>query len=156
MKKLILTFVLLISFQALADGDGAKTLLNFRDWKAEKIQSIQAKITTLKFQVEAAKKPENKAKSSILIAFYERSLNQEKWNLEVATDLNITDYLVLYVVRYPSQEKFKGAAALLTPAEVAQLMEAYSITVGALNGPSSTVGNSSTSLLGRSRTAGRQ
>lgn len=157
MKQLFITILLFFSVQAFAEGESVRPLLNFRDWKAEKIQSVQGKITSLKTQIETVRKIESKSRAAILMGYYTRSLNQEKWNLEVATDLNITDYVVLYVVHHPSQEKFKGAAALLTPAEVAQLIEAYSHNIGAAAGPAATVSSSSSSsLLGPSRTAERQ
>jgi hypothetical protein len=121
----------------------AQTVVSFKDWKSEKIQQIQGRISAEKLQLEALKlkkapetivagKPAAKGDSGIshLIQRYEQQLTQEEWNLEVAQDLSITEYVMLYVGAQPSKQRLIQAASKLSAEEVAELMEAYSVSLG--------------------------
>lgn len=104
-----------------------KEIQNFQDWKKEKIQSVVNQSNTLRLQILEAQA----SKNSKLQQSLERQLQQIKWNLEVARELSIVDYLTLYLTLIPREDKFQLAARTLSPSEVAELMEAYStLSVG--------------------------
>lgn len=105
---------------------------NFRDWKAEKILIITNKMSSIKSKMDTEK---NKKKLLTInqlslseqknIDFLERQLSQEQWNLEIAQELSVTDYLALYIAQNPGKNKFQEAAANLGSSDVAELIESY-------------------------------
>jgi hypothetical protein len=130
----------------------------YKDWKAEKIQNIQVKINQTGAQVEALKvRIAQDQKSAVVspygnhLQYYQKQLDQAQWNLEVARDLSVTDYIVLYLATQPSKGRFQEAAAQLKPSEVAELMEAYSQSIGAASAPS--IASSVTPIVSFSRTS---
>lgn len=55
----------------------------------------------------------------------ESRLQQAQLNLEVATELTINDYFVLYLSQFDSETAMREAAKKLSPDEVAELMIAF-------------------------------
>jgi hypothetical protein len=98
-------------------------LKSFREWKSEKIQASLAQVdqTTRKLQDLKTRPQVSKA----AVENTEQQLAQEEWNLEIAQDLSVTDYLVLYLAQQGVSGKFNEAASKLTPDETAQVLEAY-------------------------------
>lgn len=131
----------------------------FKDWKSEKIQQIQSRVQAYRTQVDAlkAKKaqevsaahkhPEIRAKLTPgldqSIQYYEKQVDEEQWNLEVAQDLSITDYVALYLALQPVKNRFQLAASQMAPADIAELLEAYSANLG-VQAPVETLANINT------------
>ena len=124
-KKCIQIFVMLVFFmQAFArvvNAAQAPCIQSFKEWKAEKINEIMNQAVTMKnmvLKIKATGPVKN-------LPPLERQLSQLNWNLEVAQDLSVTDYFILYLSQQPQADRFKLAAQKLTATEVADLMAAY-------------------------------
>lgn len=141
-------FAMALPAQANAGG-----VRGFKDWKQEKIHEVATRVATLKNRLEALK--QNRS-SERMIKEYERAISQEKWNLEVAKELSVTDYMVLYLAAQPAKNRFQAAAAQLSPSETAEIMEAYSRALGisgASAGAEGLAESASTSPIARSAQA---
>lgn len=116
---------------------------SYREWKAEKIHTAQARISNLKVRMELTKQsrqvaqgdPNNTNSTTVeggyltntTLATLEKQLQQEQYALEFSQDLSVTDYFVGYLTKLPNQQKaVQEVAARLSPDEVAELMIAYS------------------------------
>lgn len=120
---------------------------SYREWKVERVQLAQVKVTAIKAQIDAKKSSRtaaigvdpNIANSSTLeagigqdlsIEKLERQLRMEQYDLEVAKDLSVTDYFVGYLTKVQDKKAaFNEVAGKLTPEEVAELMTAYANSV---------------------------
>lgn len=134
-----LLILLMISSVSFA-GELNPTVKAFKDWKAEKVQQVQIKMSQTKATLDSIKlrRAEDpvlaKAKGyDSLIQRYEKDLTQERWNLDVAGDLSVTDYMVLYLAHQTSKTRFQEAASQLSASDVAELMEAYSESLDSSN-----------------------
>lgn len=131
---------------ALAMPAGAE-VKSYREWKMERVQAVQGKITSLKTQIEFKKNPRQIATGvdpnlannlkleagtspDISVEKLERQLRMEQYDLEVAKDLSVTDYFVGYLTKVQDKKSaFNEVAGKLTPDEVAELMAAYANSV---------------------------
>lgn len=98
-------------------------LKSFRDWKADKVQAAQNQVEkTTKYMIALKVRGtlNEKQRESL-----EQQIAQEQWNVEVAQDLSVMDYLVLYLAQQGGPGKFNEAATKLTADETAQVLEAY-------------------------------
>lgn len=121
---MVFKFLILLVFScnyAFSQGASVKT---FKDWKSEKIQLVSSKINAIKSRLESERLKKQKNEPAAL-SYYEKMLSQEQWNIDIAKELTVTDYIALYLNQIQSKSKFQDAAASLTAAEVAELMEAY-------------------------------
>lgn len=100
----------------------ASDLRSFREWKAEKVKAATEKVDHVQAQIQTHK--------GAGLRDLEQQLSQEQWNLEVAQDLSITDYLVLYLASKGSAAQLTEAARKLSPEETAQILEAYLRSLG--------------------------
>lgn len=99
------------------------SIKSFHDWKNEKIQAVSIQI--LQTQLEAKKlKADPNSKPSQLLANKKQS-DQLNWNMQVAQELSVTDYCVLYLSQQTQAKRFEIAASKLSTEEVAELMRAY-------------------------------
>lgn len=120
MKSLFqIGFILMISFTLKAAE--APPILSFKEWKAEKIntavqQTVNMRNLILKTKASGLSKN---------LPPLEKQLTQLNWNLDVAQDLSITDYFVLYLSQQAQKDRFKIAASKLSTAEIADLMQEY-------------------------------
>ena len=122
--------LLLIFITSYALGQGS-TIKNFSEWKSEKVNSINSKITAIKSKIDTeSQKKKTAHQDNSNVDYYRRLLEQEQWNLEIANDLSVTDYLVLYVATQPSKNKFKEAATSLKSSEIADIIESYVTNMG--------------------------
>lgn len=94
---------------------------SYREWKNEKVQTSTTQSQSTRNQIIRARSEGNLS----LVELLERQQNQQQWNLEIAKDLSVADYFVLYLSQQPQQDRFRQVAQKLTPAEVVELMEAY-------------------------------
>ena len=138
-SQLFLFLFMSLSISSFA-GELNPNVKAYKEWKAEKIQQVQSKLSQIKVTLEGIKirRAEApvlaKAKGyDSLIQRYEKDLAQEKWNLDVASDLSVTDYVVLYLSHQSSKTKFQEAASQLSVSDIAEMMEAYSESLDASN-----------------------
>jgi hypothetical protein len=119
--------ILALSIQVFAAGtSSASSIKGFYEWKNEKIQAAGNQISLTRVQIQKAQADLNKK----TVEGLEKQLDQLKWNMEVAQDLSVTDYFVLYLSQQTQSDRFTQAAARLTTKEVAELMQAYANTLG--------------------------
>ncbi|MEZ0392777.1 MAG: hypothetical protein ACAH59_11210 [Pseudobdellovibrionaceae bacterium] len=127
MKAIFLILCLCLSIQSSATGVGiANAVKGFQEWRTDKIQAAVNQMLVVKSQILRAHGEPNKKNLENL----EKQLDQIKWNLEVAKDLSVTDYFVLYLSQHSNPDRFQQAALKMSAKEVAQLMEAYANTLG--------------------------
>ncbi len=123
MRTWLMSLMVLCSVWAGAAGQ--VEIKGFHEWKNEKVQIALGQMAILKSQIQKAT-TENNRKS---IEGLQKQKDQLKWNLDVAQDLSVTDYFVLYLSQQNQSERFKLAAEKMTTKEVAELMEAYASTL---------------------------
>lgn len=103
----------------------AERTLTFKAWKADKITVCNARLKTLRTKFGQAKSGRDRNWTRDL----EQDLTQEKWRLEVAKDLSVKDYMILYVMpQLPEKganRRLKEIASVLSREEVAQVLETY-------------------------------
>jgi hypothetical protein len=99
---------------------------SFREWKAEKIERVGERVLVIKEQIKSLKSQGKEDQSKNLT----KDLTQEDWNLDVAKDLTVADYFVLYLSQHPSERRFQEAASKMSVTEVADLLEAYAKAIG--------------------------
>jgi hypothetical protein len=114
-------FLILTSTSFAMNASFAQTK-SFADWKTEKIQV--AKTQLIKANAELAALLRVDVHSNLRPGL-EAQIIQEQWNVEVAQDLSITDYLVLYLSTQRGSSKYKEAAAKLSADDTAKILEAY-------------------------------
>lgn len=106
-------------------GQGAETepneapeILNFQQWKQEKIKEASLRLDELK---------KDQATTSVTASDESNQSRQyqAQWALETAQELEVTDYLLLYLSQFVGTKKFEDAAARLNRNEIAVVMEKY-------------------------------
>lgn len=128
-------------------GAGVGGVKSYREWKMERVQTVQGKITSIKMQIESKRNPRQIATGvdpnlainsnleagtspDIPVEKLERQLRLELYDLEVAKDLSVTDYFVGYLTKVQDKKSaFSEVAGKLSPEEVAELMTAYANSV---------------------------
>jgi len=106
---------------ALPLQGGATAVLGFREWKAEKIQGAFQSVMALRVKAQKAHSDGQRALYDQLL----KDMSQLNWNLEVARDLSVNDYFVLYLSQVSHKDRYQLAASKLQPTEMAELMRAY-------------------------------
>lgn len=119
-KQLILSGLFVVMSFAGASADAA--VKSFKDWKQEKISSAR---TTKDRAIEKVKQAKQAGLNAKSIEGLEGEVQHETWNFEIASDLSVTDYLVLYLAQNVEPQKFVEAAGQLTAAETAEVLQAY-------------------------------
>lgn len=117
----------------------APAIKSFKEWKSEKINLALQQTLAMRNTILKSKALGTTKNTSAL----EKQLSQLNWNLEVAQDLSVTDYFVLYLSLQPQKDRFKMAASKLTTLEVADLMQAYAQSLS--NAPSASIEGTSSS-----------
>lgn len=126
-KLILLSVVALFGLRAYSDSARVE-LLSFKDWKQQKIQAAKTQVfSNVSMNTEAQGLSIGKI----------NKINQLRWNLEVAEDLSVSDYLLLYLSQQKNLNRYKEAATKLSIDEVASLLEAYAHAVEG-NKPSGT------------------
>ncbi len=118
-----------VGFAKEASGATLNGIKSFQFWKNERVSQAKAQIDVLNGRIlkkRATALPSLvKTKDRQLEALYEQ-LKIEQENLEFASNLSISDYLVSYLIQQKNMKSaFQAAAAQLSDEEVAQLIEAY-------------------------------
>ncbi|GEM_PF-1491422 len=120
---------------------------SYREWKMERVHYAQYRVTQVMTQLETRKMSRLTASGSdpnlaqgaaleavpahdISIEKLERQLREEKYSLEVAKELSVTDYFVGYLTKVQNKKSaFQEVAGKLSAEEVAELMNAYANSV---------------------------
>lgn len=131
------------ALQARAEINMGIGVMGFQAWKASRID--EAKVQIERLQAEAGadkatgdrgpgeKNPLVKGADGKPIAKdrfqknqrADQRLQQAQLNLEIAQELNVNDYFVLYLSRFKERSAFQEAARKLSVEEAADLMIAY-------------------------------
>jgi hypothetical protein len=123
MSKLL---ILIMMFFSVATSFASTSIKGYREWKVDKVQVALGQTASTRTLLQKAKAEGQKTNVDSL----ERQLTQLQWNLDVAKDLSVTDYFVLYLSQLSQSDRFQQAAQKLSSSEVAELMEAYANTLG--------------------------
>lgn len=91
-------------------------ILSFQQWKQEKVKEAGLRLEEAKRLGDSPAQAGNHEDS---LAF------QAQWALETAQELEVTDYLVLYLSQFLGSKKLEEAAAQLSRTEVATVLERY-------------------------------
>ncbi len=139
----LLAFWGLTAFTMRAGAD----VKSFREWKNERVQVAQAKVLSLKAQIDQKKVArvtaagvdpnlvhqgglQAVASKDMSVEKLERDLREEIYDLEMARDLSVTDYFVGYLTKVQDKKAaFSEVAGKLSPEEVAELMTVYANSV---------------------------
>lgn len=108
-----------------------QSLKTFNEWKLDKVNTAIQQTSQTRVQALKAK-----ARGDIKnLEALNKQISQLNWNLEVAKDLTLTDYFVLYLAQQPGKDLFKQIAPKMTTQEVADLMQAYAKTLSTSPSP---------------------
>lgn len=148
MKPLIFNFIFLVSvvFAMKSEAAVAKaekiekadlSVMGFQTWKASRIDDARSAVDRLSDQdresatptPKAARRGKQEIGSRLQIASKngrpDQRLQQAQINLEMAQELTVNDYFVLYLSQFKQKEAFVEAAKKLSPEEAADLMMSY-------------------------------
>ena len=107
-----LLFVIFVFF-GLSSHASDTSVVSFKQWKEEKVKLAEQELA------------EQRALSGLQNMKELQQLNKRRWTLEVAQDLSVSDYIILYLAQNPSPNKYKDAAQKLEVEQIAELLEAY-------------------------------
>jgi hypothetical protein len=119
-----LTSFMSLGVYAQAPVASAETaVLSFNEWKAQKIQNVQAQYKSLE-ETYLAKKKINPQDSSLKGLYAE--LKHTKESSSELNDLSVTDYFIGYLSQFKNKKSvFQTAISKLAPDEISELMSAY-------------------------------
>jgi hypothetical protein len=112
-------------------ADKATEVMGFQTWKTGRVDEAKSLLERLQQEHATAgnnKRPEagkNGQNSSAKSARSDAKLLQAQLSLEVARELTVNDYFVLYLSQFKTREAFLDAAKKLNPEESADLMISY-------------------------------
>jgi hypothetical protein len=122
---LFLTGVLAIVAVGFARSEAradVTNVLSYQAWKAQRLEEAKTNLEKVqKPTLEAIKKATPGAKASRS----DQRLQQAQLNLDIAQELTVNDYFVLYLTQFKQREAFVEVAKKLTPEETADLMMSY-------------------------------
>jgi hypothetical protein len=118
---------------SIATGDAG--VLSFQAWKTSRIDEARANLERIQAETQnpgtndktvANKKPlEASASRQSKNVRNDQRLQQAQLNQEIAQELGVSDYFVLYLSQMKNRESLIEAAKKLTPEETADLMISY-------------------------------
>jgi hypothetical protein len=108
---------------AHAEGS-APAILSFEEWKLKQIESAQVtyNVAHVDHSLRSRAGSGRVDKKSLEL---QSRVDQAKLNLEMAKDLALHDYFVLYAAQLKTKEDFKALVDRLSPEEAAVLLKAY-------------------------------
>lgn len=115
---------------------------SYKEWKNEKVQIAIKKVTITKAQIEYRKLNKQFLQRDEPIKLkdpeserLDTQLKNDLYSLEVAQELNVTDYFAIYLTKQDNKtDAYKEAAEKMTPDEVGQLIKAYADSMFSSNG----------------------
>lgn len=105
-------------YSAPTSGNSSSEILSFQQWK-------QNKLAEATIRLEEAQKAAGGTEAAREDQPTHSALIQAQWALETAQELEITDYLVLYLSQFLGSKRLEEAAGQLTQSEVATILERY-------------------------------
>lgn len=97
-------------------------VLSFKDWKASRVEESQKVIDKMSAESVGSAKAANANNAGKTRA---AKLQQALQNAEIAQNLTVNDYFVLYLSQFQTKDAFTEAAKRLSPEDVAELMMAF-------------------------------
>lgn len=147
MRVVVLLTFIAWSMTALF-AQAAPDVKSYKEWKTERVHGTQARIHSIKNQIDnrkavraaiASQDPnlrqgrgtlEAASTADYTVEKLERQLKAEQYNLELAQDLSVTDYFAGYLTKVQNKKAaFAEVAGKLSAEEVAELMNAYANSV---------------------------
>lgn len=137
MKYLILSLTLLMAIGAQAASKSDLNVLGFQAWKTSRIEDAKNAVDRLSDQEKeaatptpkSARKNKHEVGNRLQVASKngrnDQRLQQAQINLEMAQELTVNDYFVLYLSQFKQKEAFIEAAKKLSAEESADLMMSY-------------------------------
>lgn len=110
--------ILLSPVISLATSGPKAELLSFKDWKRLEQQKATEQLVALKTK---------NIKENQEVNIQEQK--QKQWNYEVAMDLSLKDYFVLYLSQQPQPLKMSEVASQLSSDEIAEVLQLYMSTL---------------------------
>lgn len=98
-------------------------VIGFQAWKDARVE--EARTALERIEKAAPPAPAKKNARAPKLKVDVKQLQQAQLNLEVAQELTVNDYFVLYLSQFKTRESFIEAAKKLTPEDAAELMMAY-------------------------------
>lgn len=126
-SRLIITAVLLAAGIAIA-AEPESNVLSFLAWKSTRVEEARLNLERAQLELGGAKglTPTAGQKAGAPKSGRpDQKVQQAQLNLEIAQELSITDYFVIYLGAMKDRESLVEVAKKLTPEEVADLLTAY-------------------------------
>ncbi len=128
----ILLFLALLVMTGVK-GRAEVSVESYQTWKNARIEEAQSQVERLQGALDSssskedAPKKDGKSGGATLIGSQKNDakLRQALLNLDIARELTVNDYFLLYLRQFRDRESFIEAAKKLTPEEVADLLLAY-------------------------------
>ena len=119
--QVLMLFFIFSSLASAKPGD----VLSFKDWKRGELQKATEQLVSINGKIAKENQLLN-SDSSPHQGAQDQEIKQKEWNYELAKDLSIKDYLVLYVSTLTQANKFNAAAEQLSLDEIAEVLQHYS------------------------------
>lgn len=110
-----------------SDGQSVNGVMGFQYWKQLQIdeakqvlERVQASSPTLNGSA-----PANESNKSPKLIRMDQRLKQSQLNLEIAQELTVNDYFLIYLSQFKGKDSLIEAAKRLSPDEVAELLMSY-------------------------------
>lgn len=122
------------SFFVGAKGRAEVAVESYQSWKNARIEEAQSQLERLQSKQEISLPPKSALKTKEGKATTETNatssktdakLRQAQENLDIARELTVNDYFLLYLRQFREREAFIEAAKKLSPEELADLLMAY-------------------------------
>lgn len=126
--------LLLSSFSAWAEINDGIGVVGFQAWKQTRIDEAKAQLEKLTAEIGTERAPGDKkpvVKGPQEVGRLQKSargdhrLQQAQLNFEIAQELSVNDYFVLYLNQFKDRSAFLEAARKLSAEETAELMQSY-------------------------------
>lgn len=126
----LLSTIMMICFSLSAQAE----VVGFQAWKTNRVDEARINLEKLQndktvpplaIAPKQSQKPESRLQVSQKSARGDFKIQQAQTNLELARELTVNDYFVLYLSQLKSRDAFVEAARKLSPEEMADLMMSY-------------------------------
>ncbi len=107
----------------ISHAQNESVVLGFQSWKNNRVDEAKTTLERLNSQEKSSEK--KSGKSSNKTARPDQKIQQAQINLELAQELTVNDYFVLYLSQFKQKDAFIEAAKKLSADETAELMMSY-------------------------------
>ena len=132
-----LMILLMSTYSQAAPVKADLSVMGFQTWKASRIDDAKTAVERLsdpekesatpvpKSARRGKQDPGSRLQLATKTGRLDQRLQQAQINLEIAQELTVNDYFVLYLSQFKQKEAFIEAAKKLSPEEAADLMMSY-------------------------------